>query len=174
MWGTATSRFAIDAERREFRDSRMEGKAMLNLAELDAVRGDIPAALDRGREAIAVLEDTQDEWLLERARLFSIETSGKATDVSGAGHRPAPSPERPTSSRGRFRRSAQLAPPLGRLFRLAPGLIELDDPIGSLGQPRLRSHRDPALAGLHAFVTGKDQRLGLGKLPLAHQAAAEQ
>ena len=68
---------------REFRDRRMEGKALLNLAELDAARGDIPAALDRGREAIAVLEDSQDEWLLEQARRFTVETSGKAGDAAG-------------------------------------------------------------------------------------------
>ncbi len=67
---------------REFRDRRMEGKALLNLAELDAARGDIPAALGRGREAIAVLEDTQDQWLLDRARRFSVQTAGKAGDVA--------------------------------------------------------------------------------------------
>ena len=58
---------------REFRDRRNEGATMLNLARLDAARGNPASALDRGCQAVAMLEESQDEWLLSRAREFVSE-----------------------------------------------------------------------------------------------------
>ncbi len=55
---------------REFRDRRKEGGALLNLAQLDAVRGAMASALDLGLRSVAVLEQTQDQWLLDRSRQF--------------------------------------------------------------------------------------------------------
>ena len=68
---------------------------------------------------------------------------------------------------------ASLARHSAALSVLAPGLVELDDPFGRLGQAGLSRRGDLGLAGLHALVTGEDQRLGLGELLLAEQAAAE-
>jgi class 3 adenylate cyclase/tetratricopeptide (TPR) repeat protein len=60
---------------REFGDRRKEGGALLNLAELDAARGAQASALERGHQAIAILEGTQDQWLLDGARRFVAEMS---------------------------------------------------------------------------------------------------
>src|SRR6185312_9822715 len=48
--------------------------------------------------------------------------------------------------------SRQLGPPLRCLIFLAPGLVELDHPLGGLGQARLAERGDLGLAGLHALV----------------------
>ncbi len=50
------------------RRSAQEGVTLLNLAKLNAARGDRAAALDLGTGAVAIFEQTEDSWLLERAR----------------------------------------------------------------------------------------------------------
>src|SRR5262249_10641939 len=60
------------------------------------------------------------------------------------------------------------------LVLLAPFLVEPDYPLGGVGEARLAGRGDSGLAGLHALVARDDQRLGLGVLPLAQQAAGEQ
>jgi hypothetical protein len=72
---------------REFRDRRKEGGALLNLAELDAARGDKSSALELGHQSIAILEDTQDKWLLDRARRFVAQTLQQGGDLLQAGLR---------------------------------------------------------------------------------------
>ena len=64
-------------------------------------------------------------------------------------------------------------PPFGGLVRLAPGVVELDDPLGGLGQAFLGLRWDLGFAGLHSLVTLHEQRLGLGVFLLAEQAGAE-
>ncbi len=63
---------------REFRDRRKEGGALLNLARLDAARGNPASALDIGRQAVALLEESQDNWLFNRARDFVSELTRQA------------------------------------------------------------------------------------------------
>ena len=63
---------------REFRDRRNEGATMLNLARLDVAEGNPASALDRGRQAVTMLEESQDEWLLSRAREFVLELTQQA------------------------------------------------------------------------------------------------
>ena len=67
----------------------------------------------------------------------------------------------------------QLGPPSFRFILLAPGFIELHDPLGGFGQVLLVRRGDFCLAGLHALVPLDDERLGLGELLLAQQAGAE-
>jgi len=62
----------------EFGDRRKEGGAVLNLARLAAARGEQEAALDLGRQAVAMLEQTEDRWLLGQARAFVAARSGTA------------------------------------------------------------------------------------------------
>src|SRR5262249_52202502 len=68
----------------------------------------------------------------------------------------------------------QPGPPFGSLVLLAPLLVRPDDTFGGLGEARPAGRWDLGLAGLHALVARDDQRLGLGVLLLAQQAAAEQ
>jgi tetratricopeptide (TPR) repeat protein/class 3 adenylate cyclase len=53
---------------RQCGDRRKQGVTLLNLAKLNAARGDRAAALDLGTQAVAIFEQTEDSWLLERAR----------------------------------------------------------------------------------------------------------
>ena len=64
----------------EFGDRRKEGGAVLNLARLAAARDEQAAAVDLGRQAVAMLEETEDQWLLGKARAF-------VTDQLGTCHR---------------------------------------------------------------------------------------
>ena len=50
-------------------------------------------------------------------------------------------------------------------------LVELDYPSRRLGEARFTRYGNLGLAGFHAFVSGDDQRLGLGELLLARRLA---
>jgi len=53
---------------REFHDRRKEGGTLLNLARLRAAQGDLASSLDLGRQALGILEDTEDAWSINQAR----------------------------------------------------------------------------------------------------------
>ena len=70
-------------------------------------------------------------------------------------------------------REMELGPPGGRRERLAPCVVERDDPRAGLDQPVLVQRGGPRLAGLHPLIAREYQRLGLGVLLLPEQAGAE-
>ena len=54
---------------RQCGDRRKQGATLLNLAKLELRRGETAAAaLELGTQAVAIFEQTEDSWLLERAR----------------------------------------------------------------------------------------------------------
>jgi tetratricopeptide (TPR) repeat protein len=55
---------------RELRDRRKEGGSLLNLARLRALQGNPHSARELAREAVGLLEQTEDAWLLRNARQF--------------------------------------------------------------------------------------------------------
>ena len=60
---------------REFHDRRKEGSSLLNLARLRAAQGELASALDLGRQAVDILDNTEDGWSLHQARDFVSDIS---------------------------------------------------------------------------------------------------
>ena len=62
---------------REFKDRLREGTTLNNLALVREAQGDIAGALEFGRQAIAVLEKTEDKAALAKVQLCVAEREKK-------------------------------------------------------------------------------------------------
>ena len=70
--------------------------------------------------------------------------------------------------------SVSLLPPLGGFLRLAPRLIELDDPFAGAVQVIPVRDADPVFPRQHPLIAFEQQRFGFGVFLLSGQAGAQQ
>jgi class 3 adenylate cyclase/tetratricopeptide (TPR) repeat protein len=66
---------------RQCGDRRKQGTTLLNLAKLEAARGQHAAAVDLGNQAVSIFEQTEDSWLLARARELLTQLNGDEAEL---------------------------------------------------------------------------------------------